>query len=117
MRFLVTKCTRVRVRQLVANWHQMVPQSRPDQASRLANTLTKELEVERLLGNLPERVRNLTIIPDDALHGFPFSVLKVRGRYLSERSCLSVGFQPEGTTQLLRQLHAVRTPLLVIATQ
>ena len=113
MRFLVTQCTRLRVRQLVASWHQTVPQSRPDEASRLANTLTRELEVERLLGNLPERVRRLTVIPDDALHGFPFSVLKIEGRFLFERFCVSVGFQPEGPAQLFRQLQAVGEPLLV----
>jgi CHAT domain-containing protein len=97
----------------VASWHQTVPQSRPDEASRLANTLTRELEVERLLGNLPERVRRLTVIPDDALHGFPFSVLKIEGRFLFERFCVSVGFQPEGPAQLFRQLQAVGEPLLV----
>ena len=117
MRFLVAKCTRVRIRQVVANWHQTVPTSRPDQASRLANVLARELEVERLLGDLPERVRRLTIVPDDALHGFPFSVLKVGDKYLFERFCLSIGFQPEEAIHPLWQLQSVRSPLLVGVTK
>ncbi len=94
MRYRVLQTSRVGIRELVRQWHEAVPESRPDHAAGAAARLCRELQLESLLDELPSRVRRIMILPDDALHGFPFAALPVRGGYFIERFALSIGFQP-----------------------
>jgi len=61
--------------------------------------LTKEfdelaniLQLPELIQSLPNRIRALTIVPDDSLLGFPFAAMKVQSKYLVERYQLNLDF-------------------------
>jgi len=94
LRYRILHTSRVRVRELVRQWHEAVPESRPDSAARAAALLCQELQIEAILNELPPRVTRIAILPDDALHGFPFAALPVRGGFLIEHFAVSIGFQP-----------------------
>jgi len=91
--FKVAHTSRQRVRELVRQWHESVSLSRPDVARQVSRVLSDELGISTMLSNLPHRVRALTVLPDDALHGFPFAALEHQGKYLPERFALSVGYR------------------------
>ena len=88
----ILRTSRVRVRELVRQLHEAVPDSRPDSAARAAALLCQELQIEAILDELPSRVTRITILPDDALHKFPFAALPVRGGFLIEHFAVSIGF-------------------------
>lgn len=56
-------------------------------------TLSELLQIENLLSNLPARVKKVRFIPDDCLHGFPFSMLKVNGDYLVKRFAVNIAYE------------------------
>jgi CHAT domain-containing protein len=64
-----------------------------EDAQGIAETLALRLGLTELL-DLAPRVRALTIVPDDALHGFPFAALRIGGRYLVERFAVSIAHEP-----------------------
>jgi hypothetical protein len=110
--FEVASLGRRRVRELVAEWHNCVKDVYLDEAALEATgqELAEGLRLLEAIGRLPRRVRRLTILPDDALHGFPFAAVKTAGRYLIERYALSIGYQlqPRQTPAARK----VRRPLL-----
>jgi hypothetical protein len=97
--FGVSPVTRLEVRSKIKDWHDAVRQydhsGSMDAADRALADLAESLQFGRLLDRLPRRVRALTIVPDDSLHGLPFAVLKHRGAYLIERFALNLGVSRE----------------------
>lgn len=112
--FSVSSITRIQVRDLVRRWHELVsgvdssrdllpfirdlfplgPIEDPDNERReIAERLAESLQITDLFKSLPRRVRALTIVPDDSLHGFPFAAIVHEGRYLAERYAISIAFE------------------------
>lgn len=110
--FEVARLGRRRVRELVAEWHNYVREDYLDEAALEATgqELAESLRLLEVIGRLPRRVRALTILPDDALHGFPFAAVKTAGRYLIERYALSIGYQLQPRRR--PPTRPVRKPLL-----
>lgn len=65
----------------------------PERAAKLLREMSEALGLGPLLSALPRRVCALTIVPDDCLHGFPFSALTHGGKFLVERYALSLAFE------------------------
>jgi tetratricopeptide (TPR) repeat protein len=89
----VARISRVEVRALVRRWHEAITGISDENPAVIASTLAERLGLAELL-DLPRRVRSLTILPDDALHGFPFAALRLNDRYLVERFAISITHEP-----------------------
>lgn len=75
------------------------PRKKFDAAAARRELITRTSEalgLPSLLRTLPRRVRSLTIIPDDALHGFPFAAASYVGKHLIETYALTVNFKSDG---------------------
>ncbi len=62
----------------------------------IAASLSEGLNIHSLLSALPKRIKSLTIIPDDSLHGFPFAIIPYREKYLVESYAISFTFNHGG---------------------
>jgi CHAT domain-containing protein len=82
-------------------------------SERLIAELAEALQLDSVLAALPNRVRALTIIPDDVLHGLPFAALRHEGQYLIEKFTLSVGFMTLSPARPRRRVPAPRFGLVV----
>ena len=106
----VSATTRIELRELVRSWHLLASNSLVSDASlqpddipakdrpeamlgHLTERFAEILQLPLILSQLPGRVRALTILPDDVLHGFPFAAVMHKGRPLIERFALSFGFE------------------------
>jgi CHAT domain-containing protein len=113
LQYKVSRTTRLWLRQRVKEWHETIPESRPDEAGRLASTIAKQIGITELLTQLPAGVNRLTILPDDVLHGFPFATIRSGEKYLLERFPLSIGFDAaDATSRRWWRRSRVRTALL-----
>jgi tetratricopeptide (TPR) repeat protein len=96
--FEVAAVTRLEIRQLVGEWHRQVAglagQESLDEAGarRVAGAIGERLGITGQLASLPAAVRELTVVPDDCLHGFPFAALPLEGGYLVERYAVSLAY-------------------------
>jgi CHAT domain-containing protein len=103
----VTAISRSHLRETVRQWHELVPSfgaSRDlqrlrkhvdharEQSDQVTARLSEALQLPAVLRALPSRVRALTIMPDDCLHGVPFAALRHDSRYLAERYALSISY-------------------------
>jgi hypothetical protein len=88
--FMVAPVTRLRVRELVRGWHEAIAAgpARTADALRFADELSSYLGFTTLLG-ANRKLRELCIVPDDALHGFPFAALRHTGRFIAEDVAVS----------------------------
>jgi hypothetical protein len=99
MGFGVSPVTRTRVREVVGRWHLAVSglgeegTDPAEGALRSVADLAVEIQFGATLAALPRRVGGLSVVPDDALHGFPFPAALVDGRPLIERFALTIGFE------------------------
>jgi CHAT domain-containing protein len=122
--FVVSRVTRIEVRELVRQWHEIVvqiiqarhtrglgarPDSAPaperaddamlvkleDKARQIAHRLSKALQLPSMLNSLPRTTRTLTLVADDSLHGFPFAAITHRGRYLIEQYALAFAYRSD----------------------
>lgn len=99
--FGVTPVTRVRLRELVRQWHELmsdafegrVAKDATHQLKVIATDLSQLLQLPALLRQLPGHTTHLRFIPDDVLHGLPFAAVPVDGSYLVEHYALSTGFE------------------------
>jgi hypothetical protein len=108
--FGVSSLTRIQVREAVRQWHEIVSSEylhdgcipwleeiyshNPDEIQRqIIEQLADQLQINHVLDKLPNRIRRLTIIPDDSLNGFPFSTIVYNGEYLIERYALTICFE------------------------
>jgi tetratricopeptide (TPR) repeat protein len=60
---------------------------------QVTNRLAEALQIPAILNSLPTRIRALTIVPDDSLHGFPFAAITYKERFLIEHYALSLAFE------------------------
>jgi len=97
--FAVRRIGRSEIRKLVAAWHASVDKGMSGVAFRTAGDkgqyLAGRMGLLGLLENLPDAVRELVIVPDDSLHGFPFAALRVGEKFLVQRCAVSFAYQPE----------------------
>jgi CHAT domain-containing protein len=108
--FGVSAMTRMQVRDLVRHWHETVMRANDsrrglgalpsealiaataDEGRKITTQLAESLQIPEMLGTLPQRIRTLTIVPDDSLHGFPFAAITHEEKYLAEHYALSITF-------------------------
>ena len=110
--FGVSAVTRVHLRQLIRRWHALIVlrvgrasldrnlispvaagvrnvsqnnEKVAKQCEQVADELAEILQLPRLMKDLPRRVKALSFLPDDVLHGLPFAALRCDGRYLIEK--------------------------------
>jgi CHAT domain-containing protein len=120
--FGVSPVTRIQVRDLVQRWHRLCgrwtvdtgrhliyagrrdwqQEGGAEKGNRIAGQLAELLQLPSLLVQLPKRVRALTIVPDDSLHGFPFAALCHNGRHIVEDYALTVSFEHDSTRPSVR---------------
>jgi hypothetical protein len=110
--FAVSPVTRLDLRERVRRWHELM-HGAPVSASRgisgsaedtsleesvvamgerLVGELGEALQLDAVSATLSPRVRRLSILPDDVLHGVPFAALRCQGRFLVEKFALSVAY-------------------------
>jgi CHAT domain-containing protein/tetratricopeptide (TPR) repeat protein len=96
----VSPLSRILVRQRIADWHKSIIELRPDEAQVAMRRIAGDLGIEQALHKLPKRVRQISFVPDDALHGLPFAALQFGGGYLVQRFAVTIDFkacQPSGS--------------------
>lgn len=89
--FGVARINRRAIREEVRAWHRQScagPNLVGNDAKRTAVRLSGELGVGAAVAELPRRIRRLTVLPDDVLHGFPFAALPSLGRF-----AISIGYE------------------------
>ncbi len=122
--FGVSPMTRMQLRDLVSSWHRHYAWSfsktrhlhtagRITAKDRAAGELAKQiprqlveaLQLTDFLNNLPSRIRKISIIPDDSLHGFPFAVLPYGDEFLIERFAIRIAFDQKPQPAQPKALH------------
>jgi hypothetical protein len=108
--FCVSPVTRLELRENVGRWHEAIASTgaSASAANRAAGELAGILQLPGLLDRLPRRVRALSIVPDDCLHGVPFAAVIHRGNFLIERFALSIGLECERPWHVRRASKALR---------
>lgn len=119
--FRVSSTTRIELRELVRQWHELIAQmtqgevrdmgtlpapsaetekpraSSPDELSEMAQQVAAELARRLQLPSLLDRqsrwINSLTLVVDDILHGFPFAAIVYRNRFLIERYALAFAYK------------------------
>jgi CHAT domain-containing protein/tetratricopeptide (TPR) repeat protein len=112
--FQVILITRLAIRNLVQKWHQSAQasdggrrdistiseqdyQSRmtsiTNEQQKITNQLAILLGIPKLLNDLPSTIRALTIVPDDILHGFPFSTIIYQDKPLITRYAICIAYE------------------------
>lgn len=138
--FGVSPATRIEVRELVRQWHEIIAQitgrrarglgqtpsataapgeemaasvEAVSEAARLvAERLSALLQLPSALDSLPRSTRTLTLVADDSLHGFPFAVIMHRGQYLIKRYALAYAYSSDEQEDLARQSNNRRALLV-----
>ena len=89
MAFGVSPVTRVQLREWVRAWHELLAQAEEGshQALHFAETVGNALQFSELLAALPRRVRALTVVPDDVLHGVPFAAIYNSAGFRMSATC------------------------------
>jgi tetratricopeptide (TPR) repeat protein len=110
--FHVSSITRVALREHVRRWHERAQLSRSPRDLGVAPNepragrandegieaaLANALQLPALVAALPSRTTALTIVPDDALHGFPFAATSIGPEKLIDRYAVSIGFASSST--------------------
>jgi CHAT domain-containing protein len=89
--FEVAPLSRIALREEVRRWHEHMfagAEGETAQPSALAS-LSEALRLSTLIAALPTRITQLTIIPDDVLHGFPFTAARLGDVELIDRFAVS----------------------------
>lgn len=81
--------------------------------STIAQKISNLLQIDSLLEKLPKRIKKLTIIADDILHGFPFSTLIYQGKYLIEKYGISLAYE-SNYQQYKSQSSSVKKETLLV---
>jgi tetratricopeptide (TPR) repeat protein len=104
--FGISPVTRLALRESVRHWHLSLglyegtrdltlasaPQAGRAGLAEIAGKLSAQILLPEILSSLPSRIARIRIIPDDALHGFPFAALQLGEKYLVERYAISIGY-------------------------
>jgi CHAT domain-containing protein/tetratricopeptide (TPR) repeat protein len=93
LNFGVSMLTRLQVRELVCAWHELILDGDLTGAQSALETLADALQIGPIIDELPSRIHALTFVPDDSLHGLPFSAIRWRGKYLVEGYAVARAFK------------------------
>jgi CHAT domain-containing protein len=74
--FGISPVTRIQIRDWVTRWHEAVRDIDSRAGRNAAENLSDALQLTPMLRSLPTRVRRVTFVPDDSLHGVPFAALR-----------------------------------------
>jgi hypothetical protein len=104
--FQVAAVTRIEVREKVRSWHERMhtsenvrdlaaipPEEPPKATGSGAESLVDALHLPALFAGLPARIRELKVVPDDVLHGFPFVATPLGDGQLIDRFAISTQFE------------------------
>lgn len=100
--FGVSAVTRIQLRQWLCQWHEAVRDNERAKGRVAMRQLSVALQIDEALQSVPERVKAITFIPDDILHGLPFAALRYKdqgsdtpgeGKYIVEDFAFAVGFE------------------------
>ncbi len=95
--FAIAALSRIQLRDAVRHWHESVLEGATGQMlSDILDPLAYALTLPAFLSTLPPRIRQIRFMPDDVLHGLPFSALPYGGQYLVERFSISVEYIMSG---------------------
>jgi tetratricopeptide (TPR) repeat protein len=123
--FAVSPVTRLDLRERVRRWHELMhtapvsgsrdisgaPEELEESSlsgavastgERLVGELGEALQLDAVLATLSQRVCRLSIVPDDVLHGVPFSALRYQGHHLVEKFALSIAYTTRRLTGVRR---------------
>jgi len=97
--FGVSPVSRLDLREYVKQWHEGIRDGEPELAAEAERWIGAALQIEEVMQTLPRRVRRLTFIPDDVLHGVPFAAFRYgpssqagARRYVGATHAISVAF-------------------------
>ncbi len=132
--FAVSPLTRIDLRHRVRRWYGSLPwaegrslrnlpaadldrklESIGARWREIGSEVARALQLPALLERLPARVRSLTLVPDDVLHGFPFAALSHQDQYLGARYRLVVDHHFAKPPGIRRQTPAERALLVGVA--
>lgn len=88
----ITAVTRIQVREQVGRIHAALRDSGPAGFAKEMRHLADLLQWRPLLGKLSPRVSRLFILPDDSLHGVPFSAMSISSELTGDRYSVTIGF-------------------------
>jgi tetratricopeptide (TPR) repeat protein len=123
--------TRLELRNLVQGWHskihgytrdlmvdnpdnlvgedRQIPENR-----RIANQLSELLKINLLLTGLPKRIKHISIVPDDILHGVPFAMIQHKGKDMIEEYAISIAYESQYKIRPKPSLSKIRSLLVGI---
>jgi CHAT domain-containing protein len=78
-----------------------------------SSQLSELLQIDEILEKLPKRIKSITFIPDDILHGFPFGVLIYRGDYIIKKYALSVSYESKPKAKIQKDTLKEKSAILV----
>jgi CHAT domain-containing protein len=130
--FNVIPTTRIKVRNCVKQWYDCIQgfdgyrdigvgnnlnySQKMMAVSQVGQDVTENLAdilyLPNILQQLPKRIRALTIIPDDILHGFPFAAITYKNKYLIQTYAISTAY--ELNSKSIKPLLSPRKQALVV---
>jgi CHAT domain-containing protein len=112
--YQIVSTTRLELRNLVQGWHGKIQGFNRDFVSsndrdlvglnpddievenrKISDRVSKILKVDSLLKGLPKRIKSISIVPDDILHGFPFAIILYKNKYLIEKYAISISYDSQ----------------------
>lgn len=114
--YQIVSTTRLELRNLVQGWHGKIQGYSRDlivndlgnlveedrqilENRRISQELSQLLKIDLLLTDLPKRIKCISIVPDDILHGFPFAIIPHKGKYLIKEYAISIAYESQYRTR------------------
>jgi CHAT domain-containing protein len=126
--FEVIPTTRLAVRNVVQRWYQNIQRTNSGRdmntvddnddeqqtGQEITDNLADILQLPKILARIPKRIRALTIVPDDILHGFPFASIIYKGKYLIEHYALAIAYESKSKPAKPKRSIPLKKQALVI---
>ncbi|MBF2065971.1 MAG: CHAT domain-containing protein [Calothrix sp. C42_A2020_038] len=124
--FRVIPITRLGIRTLVQSWYKSLENTHRSRdlnvthynqynqqliGQKITDNITNTLQIPEILERIPKRIKALTIVPDDILHGFPFAAIIYQNKYLIQDYRLSICY--ESKPQRSKRTSCVQKALVV----
>lgn len=130
LKYSVLPINRIEIRELVQSIHKSILSFNKTRGAGLKpkreniESLSKKikasmrqiasmLQLPDFLDTLPTRIKRLSIIPDDALHGLPFVLIPHKGKFLIETFAVSINCKPNSLKFFQRPRKKDKKVLLV----
>jgi CHAT domain-containing protein/tetratricopeptide (TPR) repeat protein len=106
--YQLVSTTRLELRNLIQGWHSKIqgfnrdfiissncnyPDNIENDNREISQQLSEILKLNLLLKGLPKRIKSISIVPDDILHGFPFASILHENKYLIEKYAISISYE------------------------